>query len=72
MTERPVPQRSPRTRPDWRGWIALAWVFVWGWAYALMAIQARAPQVLAWYRSMKVGRSPLSALLGWLSGVFRS
>ena len=36
----------PRT--DWRGWIALAWVVFWGSAYALMAIQARAPQLLQW------------------------
>jgi CHASE2 domain-containing sensor protein len=47
MPERPI----PRTRPDWRGWIALAWVLAWGCVYALMAIQARAPQVLAWFQS---------------------
>jgi hypothetical protein len=56
MPDRPVAQSSPRTRPDWRGWIALAWVFVWGWAYAVMAIQARAPQVLTWYRSSTIRR----------------
>jgi hypothetical protein len=43
---------GPRTRTDWRGWIALAWVVFWGWAYALMAIQARSPQVLAWVRTV--------------------
>jgi hypothetical protein len=37
---------------DWRGWIALTWVMVWGWAYALMAIQARSPQVLEWIRAL--------------------
>lgn len=37
---------------DWRGWIALTWVVVWGWAYALMAIQARSPQVLEWIRAL--------------------
>jgi hypothetical protein len=39
-----------RTDPriDWRGWIALAWVLFWGWAYVLMVIHARAPQVLGW------------------------
>lgn len=37
---------------DWRGWIALAWVLWWAWAYGLMAIQARAPQVIAWVRSL--------------------
>ena len=42
---------SDRTRPDWRGWVALAWVVFWGWAYALMAIQARSPQVLEWFRT---------------------
>jgi hypothetical protein len=31
---------------DWRGWVALAWAAFWGWAYALMLLQARAPQVL--------------------------
>jgi hypothetical protein len=51
MPERPVPRPSRRIRTDWRGWIALTWAIGWGWAYALMAIQARAPQVLAWIRS---------------------
>src|SRR5262249_10950889 len=41
----------PRARR--RGWIALAWVVVWGSAYAVMAIQARAPQLLAWLRQLK-------------------
>jgi hypothetical protein len=41
-----------RPRIDWRGWIALAWVIGWGWAYAAMAFQARAPQVLAWFRTI--------------------
>ena len=36
------------TCPDWRGWIALAWAVLWGSAYALTAIQARAPQVARW------------------------
>jgi hypothetical protein len=53
MPERPVPRLSPRIRPDWRGWIVLAWVLIWGWAYALMAIEAKAPQVLAWIRSSR-------------------
>jgi hypothetical protein len=44
-----------RSRPDWRGWIALIWVIVWGWAYAIMAFHARAPQVLAWLRSWTAG-----------------
>jgi hypothetical protein len=35
-------------RADWRGWIGVAWVVGWGSAYALMAIQARAPQLLNW------------------------
>ncbi len=39
-------------RPDWRGWIGLAWVVFWGWAYALMAIQARAPQFVHWIRTL--------------------
>jgi len=41
---------------DWRGWIALAWVLWWGWAYAVMAWQAKAPQVLAWLEAIKSGR----------------
>jgi hypothetical protein len=54
----PIPgsPRFSRTRPDWRGWIALTWVLVWAWAYALMAIEARSPQVLAWFRSLTTGR----------------
>jgi hypothetical protein len=55
MNDGPVPRPSPRIRADWRGWIALAWVIGWGWAYALMAIQARSPQVLAWIRSATPG-----------------
>jgi hypothetical protein len=38
--------------PDWRGWIALLWVLWWGWAYGVMAIQARGPLVLAWLRTI--------------------
>jgi hypothetical protein len=45
-----------RTQVDWRGWIALAWVLWWAWAYALMAVPARGPQVLAWIRSWTTGR----------------
>jgi hypothetical protein len=51
MPERPV----PRPRPDWRGWIVLTWVLIWGWAYALMAIEAKAPRVLTWIRSSRPG-----------------
>jgi hypothetical protein len=36
--------------PDWRSWIALVWVIGWGWAYGIMVVQARAPQVLTWLR----------------------
>jgi hypothetical protein len=52
-------ERSPipsRRRPDWRGWIALIWVLYWAWAYSLMVIQARSPQVVAWIRSLTAGR----------------
>jgi hypothetical protein len=41
-----------RSCVDWRGWIALAWVVFWGWAYALMAIQARSPQIIQWIRTL--------------------
>jgi hypothetical protein len=44
-----------RVRVDWRGWIGLIWVLWWAWAYALMAIQAKSPQVLAWFRSLTSG-----------------
>jgi hypothetical protein len=39
---------APAAHPDWRGWVALAWVVVCGSAYALTAIQARAPQLWSW------------------------
>jgi hypothetical protein len=52
MTERHSKPAPPHNRLDWRGWIALVWVLVWGWVYALMAIQARAPQLLAWIRTL--------------------
>jgi len=52
MARRIRQRLSDQARPDWRGWIALAWVVAWGWAYALMAIQARSPQVLGWIRTI--------------------
>ncbi len=52
MAQRHTRPNLARDRVDWRGWIALAWVLFWGWTYALMAIQARAPQVLAWVRKL--------------------
>jgi hypothetical protein len=49
---RPTEPRGPASRPDLRGWMALAWVVFWGWAYALMVIQARSPQVHEWMRTL--------------------
>jgi hypothetical protein len=49
---RPIPAPGTGRRPDWRGWIVLAWVVVWGWAYAVMAIQARSPQFVELLRSL--------------------
>src|SRR5262245_26037046 len=43
--------RGPR-RFDWRGWIVLLWALWWAWAYGTMAIQVKAPQVLAWLRAL--------------------
>jgi hypothetical protein len=37
---------------DWRGWIALAWALWWGWAYALMVIEARSPLILSWLQQI--------------------
>jgi hypothetical protein len=53
---REFPRMLKRIRPDWRRWIGLLWVLWWAWAYALMAIQAKSPQVLAWVRSLTTGR----------------
>jgi hypothetical protein len=47
-----VPDRS---RIDWRGWVALAWALGWGWAYVIMVLQARAPQVLTWLHLRPAG-----------------
>jgi hypothetical protein len=52
MRRSPGLARVSPARFDWRGWIALAWVLWWGWAYALMAVRARGPQVVAWIRSL--------------------
>jgi hypothetical protein len=52
VQEIPRSNLGARRRPDWRGWIALIWVIVWGWAYGTMAFQARAPQALAWLRTV--------------------
>ncbi len=45
-----------RSRPDWRGWIALAWAVVWGSAYAVTAFHARAPLVMAWIKHVTENR----------------
>jgi hypothetical protein len=45
------PAAASVKRPDWRGWIALAWVLWWGWAYIQMVFHARSPQILASLRS---------------------
>jgi hypothetical protein len=36
---------------DWKGYLALAWVLWWGSAYAVMVLEARAPQILCWIKS---------------------
>ena len=45
---KPVVAPDPPRGPDWRGWMAVAWVVFWGAAYSLMVIQARAPRILQW------------------------
>jgi hypothetical protein len=53
LTDRPsVTPWAIGSKVDWRGWIAVAWVIGWGWAYGTMAFQAKAPQVLAWLRTI--------------------
>jgi hypothetical protein len=52
MRPRPAFKIPGPWRVDWRGWITLAWVLWWGWAYAAMALHARGPQVLAWVRAL--------------------
>jgi hypothetical protein len=45
-------RESPaRPRPDWRGWVAVAWAVFWGSAYLWMVLQARAPGFVAWIRT---------------------
>ncbi len=55
MRRRPGFLLVSRAQLDWRGWIALIWVLWWAWAYGLMVLQARAPQILAWIRSVAAG-----------------
>jgi hypothetical protein len=40
---------TERPRPDWRGWITLAWVIFWGISYCNMALRARGQRVLNWF-----------------------
>jgi hypothetical protein len=40
---------------DWKGWLALAWVLWWGFAYVLTVLEARAPHLLVWLRSWANG-----------------
>jgi hypothetical protein len=56
MNRIPVNPDEMRCGPDWRGWVALGWVLAGACAYALMAVQARAPQVVSWLRSLTPGR----------------
>jgi hypothetical protein len=42
-----------RRCPDWRGWIALAWVLCWGCGYCSMALKARGPRIVSWFRPQK-------------------
>ncbi len=42
------PGAAPMRVIEWRGWIAVVWAVIWGAAYALMAIEARAPLLRHW------------------------
>ena len=48
MSDTPDTTLRTRSRIDWRGWIALAWVLGWGWAYGITLFRARGNQVLEW------------------------
>ncbi len=37
---------------DWRGWLALAWLAWFGWLYARMVLEQRAPGLLDLIQSM--------------------
>ena len=52
------PTVAARRGIDWRGWIALTWAVVWGWAYALMAVRARSPQVFEAIRALSRAAFP--------------
>lgn len=53
---------AARRRPDWLGWLVLAWVLFWGTAYVFTAIQARCPRLATWLRSGSVHHG----VPGWL------
>jgi hypothetical protein len=51
---RPYPENADRSSPivvaacDWRGWIAVAWVLIWGGIYLRTAVVPRASKAIAW------------------------
>jgi hypothetical protein len=53
MKPRNSEQTSQRRQLDWRGWITLAWVLWWGWAYCQMAVAVKGPQVLQWLLTIR-------------------
>ena len=52
---------TERPRPDWRGWITLAWVIFWGISYCNMAVRARGQRVLDWFTPQQAHMSKRSS-----------
>jgi hypothetical protein len=52
METKKGPESRNRREVDWRGWIALAWVVWWGWAYCKMVVEVKGPQVLELIRTV--------------------
>jgi hypothetical protein len=64
------PPAVTRRRPDWRGWIILAWVVWWGLLYGTMVVEKRGGKVRGWIvrlrgdvrppaKSRAAGRNPM-------------
>jgi hypothetical protein len=52
------PPRETGRRPDWRGWIMLAWVVWCGLLYGKMVVERRGGKLQGWITPASAGARP--------------
>ncbi|MFO0910931.1 MAG: hypothetical protein U0794_21755 [Isosphaeraceae bacterium] len=55
----PRSEPSSRTRPDWKGYVALAWALAFGVLYANTVLESRGPTLRSWLGISSVLRPAL-------------